>query len=296
MRFAAIDAGSNALRLLFSRVDNQTEKVHFEKVALMRMPLRLGEDVFVNGVISAEKTEKLVETMIAFKHLINVYQPIEFMACATSAMREADNRKAIVSRIEEEAGIRLEVIDGEREARIIYSNHIERILDSRRSYLYIDVGGGSTEMTFFKGKKTIRSRSFNIGTIRIKEGLVSRKRWKEMKKWVEAITAGEKNVCAIGTGGNINTLYGFSGKKSGKPLSYKKLGSITRYISGFPVEDRVIELGMKPDRADVVIPASSVYLSAMKWGGIDSIYVPKLGLADGMIHVMYKKHQMPAKP
>lgn len=259
----------------------------------MRVPLRLGEDVFVNGFISTEKADKLVETMIAFKHLINVYQPIDFMACATSAMREADNMKQLVSRIKKEAGLNLEVIAGEQEARIIYSNHIERILDGRKSYLYIDVGGGSTEMTFFRGKKAIKSRSFPIGTIRIKEGLVSKKRWKNMKKWVEGVTSKEKEVYAIGTGGNINTLFGLSGKKSGRPLSYKRLSKIAKFVSGYSVDDRIIELGMKPDRADVVIPASSVYLSAMEWGNIDSIYVPKLGLADGMIHVMYKNHKLP---
>jgi exopolyphosphatase/guanosine-5'-triphosphate,3'-diphosphate pyrophosphatase len=291
MKFAAIDVGSNAIRLLFSRVEDETDQPFFEKVSLLRIPLRLGDDAFINKKISEEKTDKLVELMQAFRHLINVYQPIEYMAYATSAMRESKNHKKIVNRIKKECDIELQVIEGKKEAKVIYSNHIEKILDRNGSYLYIDVGGGSTEITFFKGKHAVRSRSFNIGTIRIKEGLVSKRNWKRMKKWIKDTLEGEENVCAIGTGGNINKLFKHAEKKEGKPLKYKKLKKTANYLGKFTVEERIIKFNMKPDRADVIVPASKVYLSAMKWGNINKIYVPKIGLVDGMVHVMYKKHK-----
>ncbi|MFP4654472.1 MAG: exopolyphosphatase [Methanohalobium sp.] len=291
MKFAAIDVGSNAVRLLLSIVSEESREPIFEKVSLFRMPIRLGDDAFARGKISEEKIQHLVNTLTGFRYLMDAYSPLDYMACATSAMREAENRDEIVQRIKNSSGIDLDIIDGSKEAEIIYSNRIEKFLDGGKAYLYIDVGGGSTEITLFDNKKIIDSNSFNIGTIRLLEGLVSKNEWKEMKNWIKDVTADYQQISAVGSGGNMNKLFDLANKKYGKPLKYKKLMKVYDYLSNFTYEERIIQLGLKPDRADVILPASKIYLSAMKWGDISKIYVPKSGLADGMIHVLYKKHK-----
>ncbi len=292
MRFAAIDVGSNAVRLLLSRVDTEGIEPIYEKISLMRMPIRLGEDAFVHNNISQEKISRLVNSMIGFRHLMDAYEPIDYMACATSAMREADNSGDIVSLIRERSGIDLNVISGRKEAKIIYSNRIEKILGSSNcTYLHVDVGGGSTELILFKGKEVFAYRSFNIGTIRMLEGIVTKEEWNEMKQWVKAVTRKHEPDFAIGSGGNINKIFRMSGRKDGTLLKSKKIREMNKYLKGFTLEQRITKLGLRPDRADVIVPASKIYHSVMKWSDIDYMHVPQLGLADGIIHVLYKKHK-----
>lgn len=292
MKFAAIDVGSNAVRLLLSRVDTEGIEPIYEKVSLIRMPIRLGEDAFVHNSISKDKVSRLVSTMIAFKHLMDAYGPVDYMACATSAMREADNSAEIISQIKKKSGIHLNVISGRKEAKIIYSNRIEKIIGhSSSTYLHIDVGGGSTELILFKGSEVFAYRSFNIGTIRILEGIVTKEDWNEMKKWVKTVTEKHDPDYAIGSGGNINKLFRMSGRKDGTLIRRGDLKYLNRYLKSFTLEQRITKLGLRPDRADVIVPASKIYSSVMKWGDINSMHVPQLGLADGIIHVLYKKHK-----
>ncbi len=292
MKFAAIDVGSNAVRLLLSRVDSEGVEPVYEKISLIRMPIRLGEDAFVHNSISPEKVSHLVSTMIAFRHLMDAYEPIDFMACATSAMREAENSDEIVSLIKKKSGIDLKVISGRKEAKIIYSNRIEKILGSSDStYLHVDVGGGSTELILFKGGKVFAYRSFNIGTIRMLEGIVTKDDWNEMKRWVKNVTRNHMPDYAIGSGGNINKLFRMSGRKDGTLLMDNDIKELNKYLKGFTLEQRITKIGLRPDRADVIVPASKIYYSVMKWGNINHMHVPQLGLADGIIHVLYKKHK-----
>ncbi|WP_319506964.1 exopolyphosphatase [uncultured Methanolobus sp.] len=292
MKFAAIDVGSNAVRLLLSRVDSDGAEPIYEKISLVRMPIRLGEDAFVHNNISQEKVSRLVSTMIAFKHLMDAYEPIDFMACATSAMREADNSDEIVSMIKKKSGIDLKVISGRKEAKIIYSNRIEKIVgNSDSTYLHIDVGGGSTEVILFKGAEVFAYRSFNIGTIRILEGIVTKEDWNEMKQWVKNTTRKHNPDNAIGSGGNINKLFRMSGRKDGTLLQDTDIKDLNTYLKGFTLEQRITKLGLRPDRADVIVPASRIYYSVMKWGNVTHMHVPQLGLAEGIIHVLYNKHK-----
>jgi exopolyphosphatase/guanosine-5'-triphosphate,3'-diphosphate pyrophosphatase len=293
MRFAAIDIGSNAVRLLLSRVDITGVNPVFETVSLIRMPIRLGDDAFVHGHISDEKVGQLVKTMIAFRYLMDAYEPIDVMACATSAMREAQNSDEIVSRIKDESGIELKVISGRKEARIIYSNHIEKIIanDTSSTYLHIDVGGGSTELILYDRNRVLAYRSFNIGAIRMIEGLVSKDEWNDMKKWVRSVTKEYRPLSSVGSGGNIGKVFSLANAKEGTPLSYGDLKNVYDLLRAHSLEQRIMKLGLKPDRADIIVPASKIYLSVMKWGNVEKIHVPQLGLADGIIHVLYEKHK-----
>jgi exopolyphosphatase/guanosine-5'-triphosphate,3'-diphosphate pyrophosphatase len=292
MRFAAIDVGSNAVRLLLSRVDSEGIEPIYEKISFMRMPIRLGEDAFVHNNISQEKISRLVDTMTGFRYLMDAYEPIDYMACATSAMREADNRNEIISMVKERSGIDLNVISGRKEAKIIYSNRIEKVLGSSDStYLHIDVGGGSTELILFREKEVFAYRSFNIGTIRMLEGIVTKDDWKEMKEWVKSVTRKHMPDYAIGSGGNISKLFRMAGKKEGALISGTDIKDLNTYLKGFTLEQRITKLGLRPDRADVIVPASRIYYSVMKWGNINTMHVPQLGLADGIIHVLYNKHK-----
>jgi exopolyphosphatase/guanosine-5'-triphosphate,3'-diphosphate pyrophosphatase len=291
MKYAAIDIGSNAVRLLLSKVIVETDPPIFKKESLVRMPIRLGEDAFTTQAISTEKTEMLLHTMKGFRHLISSYQALDYMACATSAMREASNGPAIADRIREESGINLEIVPGQREADIIFSNHFEERLDSSKSYLYIDVGGGSTELTIFSRHKSITSRSFNIGTVRLVHDLVQDEQWNEMRKWLKAISPQFGSIRGIGSGGNINKVFRISRSKEGKPISFKKIKSIYRYLDTFTVEERIKVLGLRPDRADVIIPALVIFLRVMKWAKVKRLYVPQIGLSDGLVRILHDKHK-----
>ena len=291
MKFAAIDIGSNAVRLLFSQVIEDKKTNTFKKDALFRVPLRLGEDVFVNGEISKDKISSLVDTMIAFKFLIKAYKPMNYMACATSAMREAGNKNEVLKKIKKESGIKLKVISGKEEADIIYSNQIAEKLDKDGTYLYIDVGGGSTELTLISESRILSSQSFNIGTVRFLKKKELKSEWMKMEKWLKVNTILYNSISGIGSGGNINKIFRMSGTKDGKPLSLKNLKRIFNELKAHTLEERITELGLRPDRADVIIPAANIFLSVMKWAKIKNLYVPQVGLSDGIIHVLYEKQK-----
>ena len=292
MKFAAIDVGSNAVRLLLSRVfENEHEPPYFRRESLIRIPLRLGDDAFTNGQISDEKVDMFIKTFKGFKHLIDAYQPLDYLACATSAMREAANGRQIVDTVRRKCKVNLDIISGEFEAEIIKSNRIESRLARKGAFLYIDVGGGSTELTLFSADQTIASRSFKIGTVRLLKDLVPRKRWKDMKKWIEDNVDGIGEINGVGSGGNISKLFQMARKKHEKPLLYKDLKTLEHFISFHTYDERVRRLGLKPDRADVIVPAVRIYSSVMKWAGIRKIYVPEIGLADGIIRLLYDRHK-----
>ena len=291
MIFAAIDIGSNAVRLLFSHVYETKGKVYFEKEELIRMPVRLGEDTFLRGEISSQKANKLIATMRGFGELMKVFDIVAYKAFATSAMRDAKNGQEIIDRVKKESNISIEIIDGKTEAATIFSNHAEEFLDPMKSYLYIDVGGGSVELTLISDKKTIAQKSFNVGTLRMLFNKINEQEWNDYKQWIKKYTQGIKPLNAIGSGGNINKLYKMSGKKDSKSLSYEKLKSMHDMLSSYTYEERITVLGLKPDRADVIIPASKIFLTAMKHADIERVYVPQIGLSDGIVHLLYEEYQ-----
>ena len=290
LRYAAIDIGSNAVRLLIADITLNDKGYSFKKNTLIRVPLRLGDDAFLGHFISPKEAEDLIKTMSAFKHLMDVYQVSKYIACATSAMREASNGKDIVKKIKKSANIDLEIIEGQQEANIIYANHIEQDLDANKSYLYIDVGGGSTELSVFVKKQPIASKSFNIGTIRILDNQDKDETWEEMREWVKSHTKDLKNLAGIGTGGNINKLFRMSNEKDDLPLTFVKLKSLYNELNSYSLKERISLMKLNQDRADVIIPACEIYLTLMKWTGIKQIYVPKVGLVDGIISLLIEEN------
>jgi exopolyphosphatase/guanosine-5'-triphosphate,3'-diphosphate pyrophosphatase len=285
---AAIDIGSNAARLLISEVLVTTEgKPIFNKLNLVRVPLRLGFDVFEQQVISPAKIDMLLQTLKAFRHLINAYKVDAIRACATSAMRDAANAKEVLHLVKQETGLDIEVISGDMEANLVYENHVAENMDKDHSYMYIDVGGGSTEISFFSNGKLLYKKSFNIGTIRLLKNLVTDEEWEEMKEQIKNATRGQKEVVAIGSGGNINKVFSMSKKKDGKPLQLELLRDYYRELDAVPVEDRIFRYNLRSDRADVIVPALLIYINAMRCAGAVDIYVPKIGLADGLIQHLY---------
>lgn len=289
MRLAAIDIGSNAARLLISEVIETDSRPRFQKINLVRVPLRLGFDVFELQAISKEKTEMIMHTMHAYKHLLEAYGVEHLKAAATSAMRDAQNASAILEQVQLETGIEIEVISGDAEASFIYENHIAENLDKEHAYLYIDVGGGSTELTFFADGVLQFKRSFNIGTIRLLKNQVDDGLWDEMKEYIKKETRRHKDdVIAIGSGGNINKVFSLSKRKEGKPLTLELLKDYYKELGSFSLEDRIKMYNMKADRADVIVPALLIYVNVMRWANITDIYVPKIGLADGLIQHLYE--------
>ena len=290
MRLAAIDIGSNAARLLISDVIiDDKGQTQFNKINLVRVPLRLGFDVFEYGKISDEKKYMIVQTIKAYKHLLNVYNVKSLKACATSAMRDASNSEEVLKKIKTETGIDINIISGDEEATYIYQNHIAENLDKEHSYLYIDVGGGSTELTFFSNGKLQYKESFNIGTIRLLKGMVTDSNWNDMKDHLRNNTKSSLPMIAIGSGGNINKVFSISKKKEGKPLSLELLKDYLKELSAFSVEDRIKLYKLREDRADVIVPALQIYVNVMRWANIEEIYVPKIGLADGLIQSLYEE-------
>lgn len=290
MRYAAIDTGSNAVRMLIADIIENNGEVSFKKNTLIRVPLRLGDDAFINRHLSDKKADDLVKTMSAFRNLMDVYKVTEYRACATSAMREAKNGKEVTERIKTEAGINLEIIHGEVEANIIYASHAEQNIDKTKNYLYIDVGGGSTELSLFSAGELVASRSFNIGTIRILDNQDTEETWNDMREFLREHTRHYKMISGIGTGGNINKLYRLSDEKDNAPLTFLKLKSLYNYLDSFSLKDRINVLGLNQDRADVIIPASEIYMAVMKWAGIKHIYVPSVGMVDGIIQTLIDKN------
>lgn len=290
LRYAAIDIGSNAVRLLIADITQTEAGYEYKKNTLVRVPLRLGDDAFLDKKISVKKTEELIKTMVAFRNLMDVYQVSQYLACATSAMREASNGKDIIKSVKKQANIDLEIIEGHREANIIYANHIEQNLDGNKNYLYIDVGGGSTELSIFVNKSLLASKSFNIGTIRILDNQDRQETWDDMKDWVKGHTKELKNLAGIGTGGNINKLFRMSGEKEEMPLTYLKLKDMYNQLNSHSLKERIHVLKLNPDRADVIIPACEIYLTLLKWTGIKQIYVPKVGMVDGIINLLIEEN------
>ncbi len=287
-KFAAIDIGSNAIRLLVANVIEQENKSpKFKKSSLVRVPIRLGQDVFTDGNISPENVERMTNAMKSYRLLMDIHGVESYMACATSAMREAKNKKAVVERIKKKAGINIDIIDGKREAEIIASTDLHNVIEKEKDYLYVDVGGGSTEFTIFSNGKIKTSRSFKIGTVRLLNKMVDDNFWKEIEKWIKKNTKDFKRLSLIGSGGNINKLYKMSGTPVGEPLSYIYLNAQYQFLQSLTYEERISELGLNPDRADVIIPATRIYLSACKWSGARKIFVPKIGLSDGIIKTLF---------
>lgn len=287
-KYAAIDVGSNAMRLLVSNiVEQEGKETQFNKSSLVRVPVRLGQDAFTVGEISEENIERMIDAMKAYKLLMKVHRVEKYMACATSAMREAYNGKEVVELIEQEAGIRIEIIDGKKEAAIIASTDLHHILKDDKTYLYVDVGGGSTEFSLFANGKIVASRSFKNGTVRLLNNMVNDVVWHEIERWVKEVVEPYESITLIGSGGNINKLFKMSGKLQEKPLSYFYVNSQYQFLNSLTYEQRIAELGLNPDRADVIIHAVRIYLNAMKWSGARDIYVPKIGLSDGIVKAMY---------
>jgi exopolyphosphatase/guanosine-5'-triphosphate,3'-diphosphate pyrophosphatase len=294
LRLAAIDIGSNAARLLISDVIIGPQgNPEFIKAALVRAPLRLGFEVFDKGEIPPNKVEKVIKTMKSYKLLLDVYEVKHVKACATSAMRDATNGPEIIRKVKAETGIEIKIISGQEEASLIYENHIAENMTKEESYLYIDVGGGSTELTFFTDGKLVFKESFNIGTIRILKNQVSEATWDEMKEFIKQKTKGYHHVTAIGSGGNINKIFSLSKRKEGKPLALDLLRDYFKEFSNLSVNQRMTLYHLREDRADVIVPALLIYINVMRWADTEEIYIPKIGLADGLIHTLYEEVKEP---
>jgi exopolyphosphatase / guanosine-5'-triphosphate,3'-diphosphate pyrophosphatase len=290
LRLSAIDIGSNAARLLITDVVTSPDgKTEFLKQNLVRVPLRLGFDVFEKGEIGKARVSMIMQTMKAFGHLMNAYQSEHCFAAATSAMRDAKNSNDIIRKVKLETGIEIKVLTGDEEAKIIYENHIAESLDKDHSYLYVDVGGGSTELTFFSEGKLNFQRSFNIGTIRLLKNMVELKQWDEMKDFLKEKLKNHKQITAIGSGGNINKVFSMSKKKDGKPLSLELLRDYYKEFSALTIEQRIQIHKLREDRADVLVPALQIYVNVMRWADAEEIFVPKIGLADGLIQHLWEE-------
>lgn len=290
MKLAAIDIGSNAARLLISEASpNSAGVMDFTKLNLVRVPLRLGFDVFNDQLISPKKASHLVNTIKAYKHLLDVYEVKYLKACATSAMRDATNGVEILQEVKSLTGIDIKIITGQEEAAFIYENHVAENMDKTKSYLYIDVGGGSTEITLFSTGKQIFKESFNIGTIRLLQQQVTDTHWQQLKDFLKQQLKNMGPVIAIGSGGNINKIFSLSKRKEGKPLSLDTLKDYHKEFSAFTVEERIHLYNLREDRADVIVPALLIYINIMRWADTPEIYVPKIGLADGLIHALYEE-------
>ena len=292
-KYGAIDIGSNAIRLLISNVIIAEDKEpQFKKSSLVRVPIRLGADAFVGkGIISDENISRMLDAIEAFKLLMKIHKVERYKACATSAMREASNGKEIVEKIVSETGVKIDIIGGKEEAAIISSTDLNQLIEGDNSYLYVDVGGGSTEFTIFSKGKIITSKSFKMGTVRLlnNKKSINKEMFTSVEKWIKKNTKDLKRLSLIGSGGNINKLFKMSGRTEGKPMSFIYLNAQYQFLKQMTFNERVSELSLNPDRADVIIPATKIYLSAMKWSGARKIYVPKIGLSDGIIKSLFLK-------
>ena len=287
-KYAAIDIGSNAIRLLLVNVYDNEETSSYKKVSLVRVPLRLGKDVFTTKRISDEKAIDFERAMVAFEQLMKVHQVYKYRACATSAMRDAENGVELVYAIKEKTGINIEIISGEEEAKIIRSTHIEQRLEKNHNFLYVDVGGGSTEISLYQKGELQHSRSFDIGTIRLLENMVSDESWQEMQSWLQEITKNQSGLEIIGSGGNINRIYKLLDKTDWQVIRYSELQDIYSKLSKLTVEERMMKFKLHPDRADVIVPAALLFERIMNWAQSDEIQVPKLGLSDGIIKSLHE--------
>ncbi|GEQ86267.1 exopolyphosphatase [Patiriisocius marinistellae] len=291
-KFAAIDIGSNAIRLLIATViEKDGYAPQFKKTSLVRLPIRLGADVFLQGRISEENYKRMLDAMTAFSLIMKNHKVVAYRACATSAMREAKNGNDLAKKLLDTTGVNIQIIDGNDEAAIIASTDLKELIQDNKVFLYVDVGGGSTEFTVFAKGKSVISKSFQLGTVRIINDMIRDTIWDEVKSWIVENTKDYNKLEVIGSGGNINSIYRYSEKKVGKPLSYFFLANFYEKVKDLTYHERIFELQMNPDRADVIVPATRIYLSAMKWSKAKNIYVPKIGLADGIVKQLYNERK-----
>lgn len=289
-KYAAIDIGSNAVRLFISNVFERKYKPPiFTKNAIIRVPIRLGQDTFSHGSIGMPNQQRMINAMRSFKLLMDVHGVSHYMACATSALREAKNATQLIERISKESEVSVELIDGKREAEIIAMTDLYNVVKAHKSYLFVDVGGGSTELTVVHCEKTIASKSFKIGTVRLLNNMVQEDEMERYKNWIESHTKSLDDISVVGSGGTINKVFKMTGRKMGKPLSYMLLSEQFEYLKKRTQKELLLDLKLNPDRADVIVPAVHIYLLAMKYSGANKIHVPKVGLADGMIKLLYKE-------
>jgi exopolyphosphatase / guanosine-5'-triphosphate,3'-diphosphate pyrophosphatase len=283
-RFAAIDIGSNAMRLLISNIVFETDtKYSVKKETLVRVPVRLGSDVFMHGRINSNSIMHLQETMLAFKHLMRAFDVVDYRACATSAMRDASNNFEVITQIKKNTSIEIDIINGEEEASIIYKLLADKAFENESSYLFVDVGGGSTELTWIEDHDVKFSQSFNIGTLRLLHNTVMKHEWDNMKNWIKEHAEQLKGSSMVGSGGNINKTFRITKTEYNKPILAKTIKEQLESIRSMSIENRILQLDMNPDRADVIVPALEIYTKILKWSGIEKIYVPKLGLSDGIL-------------
>lgn len=296
--YAAIDIGSNAVRLLIKEIKEEQGKAHFSKVLMLRVPLRLGFDVFDIGKISEKKEKNMIRLMKAFRHLMKIYDVKHCRACATSAMRDAKNGMDIIKQIEKKTGVHIDIIDGQEEAKIIYNNHVEHMEDQKGNYMYVDVGGGSTEINLLSEGQLVCSRSYNIGTVRMLNNAVKDSEWERLKNDLAELAKSYPQTNIIGSGGNINKLYRLADKKNKKKMTMQVsvLQELHTRLKALSLEERMEQFGMKPDRADVIIPASEIFLTIASIIGASYIHVPVIGLSDGIIDELYlqNKNNQPA--
>ena len=290
-RYAAIDIGSNAVRLLISNVVSaQGHPPKFMKSSMVRVPIRLGEDSFTVGEITKRNEKRMIKAMKAFKYIMRINNVKDYMACATSALREANNGEEIVRNVQSKTGVDIQVIDGKREAEIIATTNIFERINKNRTFLYIDVGGGSTEFSVLVNGERVVSKSFKVGTVRMINNMVSEKVWEEIKEWIEIHTKQNSKLALLGSGGNINKLFKIAKVKEGRPLSFIKLNTLYNELNQLDYNQRILQWELNPDRSDVIIPATQIYLKALLWSGATEVYVPKIGLSDGMIKVLYREN------
>ncbi len=289
-KYAAIDIGSNAVRLFVSNViERKNKPTLFTKNAIVRVPIRLGQDTFTHGSIGMPNQQRLIDAMHSLKLLMGVHGVSHYMACATSALREAKNGKQLIERIRKETEVSVELIDGKREAEIIAMTDLYDIVKPHKSYLFVDVGGGSTELTLIRQGETIASKSFKIGTVRLLNKMVQDSELEKYKNWIATQSKSLSRISVVGSGGTINKVFKMTGRKIGKPLSFIILSEQLEYLKKRTQKELLVDLELNPDRADVIVPAVQIYLTAMKFSGSNKIYVPKVGLADGMIKLLYKE-------
>jgi exopolyphosphatase/guanosine-5'-triphosphate,3'-diphosphate pyrophosphatase len=288
-KYAAIDIGSNAVRILVTNVVSYKKKTVFLKNALVRVPIRLGQDAFTNGKISDKNIKRMIKSMKAFKLLMEVHKVKDYLAFATSALREAKNGSYLVEKVLKKSGIKIEIIDGKKEAKIISNTNVFDTINKEKTFLYVDIGGGSTEFSVLINGKRNQSKSFKIGTVRMLNSKVEQVTLDEAESWVRRHTLMHERIYLLGTGGNINKLHKIANINDNRPLSYLTLNTLYNQLDALTYEERIVDLGLNPDRSDVILLAAKLFIKILNWSGAKDIYVPKVGLSDGMIRELYKR-------
>ena len=287
-RYAAIDVGSNAVRILITNVVSYKKKTVFLKNALVRVPIRLGQDAFTSGKISDKNIKRMIKSMKAFKLLMEVHGVKDYLAFATSALRDAENGPYLVEKVLKKSGIKIEIIDGKKEAKIISNTNVFDAINKEKTFLYVDIGGGSTEFSILINGKRNQSKSFKIGTVRLLNSKVEQITLDEAKAWVRRHTLMHKKIYLLGTGGNINKLHNIANINDNSPISYLTLNALYNQLDALTYEERIVNIGLNPDRSDVILLAAKLFIKILNWSGAKDIYVPKVGLSDGMIRELHK--------